>query len=254
MIEITAQGKFIDTKEIAHLFTQGEKYSDFIYFILAGKNNDVDISDCTFILRSAAQNGEMTESILEKNFQEKSIKLSWRPSELVTAVPGMLRLELIASKGSECIVKYRMPAIFVKEAVMGTSLPVPDIIEEKLSLINETLSNAVELQRNAEELNAQTESLKNRTEELAEQINIDSDFAAEVIASRRGTKTLETHSSLNERLEADFTECVTFNNLFVNLDNEFAKARKEWQTSIQEALGTAENSLSEVVDPPETSE
>lgn len=144
---LKAIDKFIDTTPIERLFTEGEKYSDIIKFSLPKINNDVDISDCIFVMRTVASTGEMMEYQLSSSTDEENedrIIVSWYPDEYVSAVPGMLSLELICSKGSERIVKYKMPAIYVKAAVMGEGLPVPDVIEEKLALMNEVLANANE--------------------------------------------------------------------------------------------------------------
>ena len=129
---LKATDKFIDTSPIERLLTEGEKYSDVINFALPKLNNGIDISDCIFVMRTVAATGEMTEGLLTTYTEDSNIIAAWYPSEAVTAVPGMLSLELIGSKGAERIIKYKMPAIYVKEAVMGEGLPVPDVIEEKL--------------------------------------------------------------------------------------------------------------------------
>lgn len=147
MIQITAQGKFIDTREIMHLFTQGEKYSDVICFKLAKTNNDVDISNCQFVLRCVTVKGTMHESIIPSMIEGDNIILSWKPSNYVTSVSGMLRLELIASKGEERIVKFQMPAIYIKASITGKDMPAPDVIEEKLALMNELLAQAGEIEK-----------------------------------------------------------------------------------------------------------
>lgn len=139
---LTAQGKFIDTRQIERLFTQGEKYSDRIHFVLPSSNNDVDVSGCTFVMRTVASDGSMTETILDVQYESEQILLTWNVPETVTAVPGMLELELVGSRGTDIIIKYKMPAVFVKGAVMGGSLPTPDVIEEKLAQMNDILAQA----------------------------------------------------------------------------------------------------------------
>ncbi len=139
---LTAQGKFIDTRQIERLFTQGEKYSDRIHFVLPSSNNDVDVSGCTFVMRTVASDGSMTETILDVQYESEQILLTWNVPETVTAVPGMLELELVGSRGTDIIIKYKMPAVFVKGAVMGGSLPAPDVIEEKLAQMNDILAQA----------------------------------------------------------------------------------------------------------------
>ncbi|MGN0631429.1 MAG: hypothetical protein ACI4JN_08900 [Ruminococcus sp.] len=247
MIKLTAQGKFIDTKEIDRLLTQGEKYSDIINIFIPSLNNDVELSDCTFYMRAVSSNGSMTETMLPKILLENEIQLLWNVSEYITAVPGMLSLELIGTKGSECIIKYKMPAVYVKEAVMGEGLPVPDVIEDKLALMNVTLSHASELYNESETLYNETQELQSRIEELAQQIGISSEYVAEVIEARKGYLSSETYTSLSERLEFDLSMCINVDQLFVILGNEIGKVRAEWQSDIQNALGTVETNLSEVV-------
>ena len=251
---LKATDKFIDTSPIERLLTEGEKYSDVINFVLPKVNNGIDISDCIFTMRTVAATGEMTEGLLTSYIEDSNIIAAWYPSEAVTAIPGMLNLELIGSKGSERIIKYKMPAIYVKEAVMGEGLPVPDIIEEKLAMMNETLSQATELQKESETLHNESQDLQRRTEELAEQIVVSSEYVSEVTAARTSSKTAETYSSLSKRLDADFDDCITDVQLYVVLENEIGKARKEWQTDIANALGTVESGLSDVVDLPENTE
>ncbi|MDD6268858.1 MAG: hypothetical protein PUA84_02215 [Oscillospiraceae bacterium] len=254
MIQLKEQGKFIDTKAMEMLLTQGEKYSDLIQITIGAENNNVDISDCTFVIRAVASDGSMSETVLPKTILENEVQLLWEISESVTAVPGMLSLELIGSKGSERIIKYKMPAIYVKEAVMGEGLPVPDIMEEKLALMNETLSKATELQKESETLHNESQDLQRRTEELAEQIVVSSEYVSEVTAARTASKTVGTYSTLSERLAADFDECITDGQLYVVLENEIGKAREEWQADIANALGTVENGLAEVVSLSENTE
>lgn len=251
---LKATDKFIDTSPIERLLTEGEKYSDVINFVLPKVNNGIDISDCIFVMRTVAATGEMTEGLLTSYTEDSNIIAQWYPSEAVTAVPGMLSLELIGSKGSERIIKYKMPAIYVKEAVMGEGLPVPDIMEEKLAMMNETLSQAAELQKESETLHNESQELQRRTEELAEQIVVSSEYVSEVTAARTASKTAGTYSTLSERLAADFDECITDGQLYVVLGNEIGKAREEWQTDIANALGTVENGLAEVVSLSENTE
>ena len=251
---LKATDKFIDTSPIERLLTEGEKYSDVINFALPKLNNGIDISDCIFVMRTVAATGEMTEGLLTTYTEDSNIIAAWYPSEAVTAVPGMLSLELIGSKGAERIIKYKMPAIYVKEAVMGEGLPVPDVIEEKLALMNETLSKASELQKESETLHNESQDLQRRTEELAEQIVVSSEYVSEVTAARTASKTAGTYSTLSERLAADFDQCITDGQLYVVLENEIGKAREEWQADIANVLGTVENGLADVVDLPENTE
>lgn len=141
---LKAIDKFIDTTPIECLFTQGEKYSDKIHFALPIINNDVDISGCIFALRTVASEGSMTETILTTEQRDDDLLLTWDVPETATAVPGMLQMELVGSRGTDIIIKYKMPSVYVKAAIMGDHLPVPDVLDEKLAQMNEVLANANE--------------------------------------------------------------------------------------------------------------
>ena len=139
---LTAQGKFIDTKPMERLLTQGEKYADKIHFVLPAINNDVNIVNCSFVIRTVASDGSMTETGLTAQRNIEQVLLTWDVPESVTAVAGMLQMELVGIKDSDIIIKYKMPAIFIKGAVMGDHLPSPDVIEEKLAQMNGILAQA----------------------------------------------------------------------------------------------------------------
>ena len=188
MIKLTAQGKFIDTKQIERHFTQGESFSDRIYILIDKVNNDIDVSECTFIVRTSSSDGCMTETLLSKNVQEETILLTWEVPDTVIAVPGRLYLELVGSHNEAIIIKYKMPPIFIKEAVMGTNIPVPDAVEAKLAAMNEMLEDAAE---------------------IAEVIGKEGGAVQEVIDARTGSIVQNTFSSLAARLNADFGTCIT---------------------------------------------
>lgn len=187
MIKLTAQGKFIDTKEMKYLLTQGEKCSDLIHLVVDAKNNDVDIKDCIFVLRTVASEGSMTETILPKTVMNEQILLMWKVPYTATAVPGMLRLELIGTKAEETIIKFKMPPIYVKDAVMGSNVPVPDVVDEKLLQMTELLKQALD---------------------IGDKLSSESGILKEVIDARKGAFDDYTYSSLSQRLEREFNLCV----------------------------------------------
>lgn len=127
---ITAHNKYIDTACLSGLFTQGEKYSDKIYFSVDRVNNDVDLTDCKFTLRAVNENGNMTDSTLDKSVQESNILLTWEVSEYITARAGALHLEIIGIKGESIIIKYKMKPITIRNSILGEGLPEPDVIEK----------------------------------------------------------------------------------------------------------------------------
>ncbi len=187
MIKLTAKGKFIDTREMEHLLTQGEKCSDIIYFVLDAKNNDVDITDCIFVLRTAASDGSMSETVLAKTAADEQIILMWNIPETATAVPGMLRLELIGTKSEETVIKFQMHPVYVKDAVMGYNIPVPDVVESKLLQMNELLEKA---------------------KEIEDKFSEDSGIVQEVTDARKGIFDEYTYSTLSQRLSREFSLCV----------------------------------------------
>lgn len=77
------------------------------------------------------------------------------------------------------------------------------------------------------------------------------EVVAEIAEARTAAKTAGTYGSLSERLAADFDDCITDGQLYVVLGNEIGKARKEWQEAIENALGTVETNLSELVNLPD---
>lgn len=142
---LTAHNKYIDTACLSGLFTQGEKYSDKIYFLIDRVNNDVDLTDCAFTIRAVNENGNMTDSVLGKLVQESDILLTWEISEYITACAGTLNLEIIGIKGDAVIIKYKMKPISIRKSILGEGLPEPDIIEKKLLEMQEILSAAQDI-------------------------------------------------------------------------------------------------------------
>lgn len=137
---LTAHNKYIDTACLSGLFTQGEKYSDRIYFSVDRVNNDVDLTDCAFTIRAVNENGNMADSVLEKSVQESYILLTWDVSEYITACAGSLHLEIIGIKGDAVIIKYKMKPINIRKSILGEGLPEPDVIEKKLLEMHKILS------------------------------------------------------------------------------------------------------------------
>ncbi len=198
MTELTAQGKFIDTASIKTLLTQGERYADKIRITLSTINNETDISGCTFTMRTVAFDGSMTEAILTKEVAEGFVNLIWIPDEQTTAVAGVLFPELIGSVTDQIIIKYKMPPIYIKEAVMGSNVPAPDIVEAKLAQMNAILE---------------------RAEELYGQFDNDTGVIQEVINARTPTIFNGSCTSLTDRLNKDFALCITQSGLESALRN-----------------------------------
>ncbi|MDE6021819.1 MAG: hypothetical protein K2H01_12580 [Ruminococcus sp.] len=221
MIKLTAQDKFIDTKEIKYLLTQGEKNSDMIQFLLKTKNNDVDISECTFILRTVASEGSMSETALAKAVTGENIALLWKIPDTATAVAGMLRMELIGIKENTTIIKFKMPPVYVKEAVMGSNVPIPDIVDEKLAQMN---------------------SILNQTTEIAGNLSVDTNIIQEIENARKGVFSNYNYNTLGQRLAAELSSCVQTSALETYLNSVLMQAQNTgvgrfWKNSSGEICG-----------------
>lgn len=202
--------KFIDTSLIECLLTQGEKYSDKIHFVLPIINNDVDISGCIFALRTVASEGSMTETILTAEQRDDDLLLTWDVPETVTAVPGMLQMELVGSRGTDIIIKYKMPAVYVKAAIMGDHLPAPDVLDEKLAQMNEVLSQAQAKLDEARNIAVEIDSTLTMAGQAADAKAVGDKIVKleglsdEITAARISSISGEEFSSLSERLRSDF--------------------------------------------------
>lgn len=125
---LKANQKYIDMSSVRHLLATGEKNADFLTFEVSGNYHDVDLSECTFILRAVNSAGNLVEQTLRKSLNENSIFLTWTVDEYFTAVSGVLKLEIRGIKGDELVIKYDLSDIIVRESVVGEGLPeIPDI-------------------------------------------------------------------------------------------------------------------------------
>ena len=90
--------------------------------------HNVDLSECTFILRAVNSAGNLVEQTLRKSLNENSIFLTWTVDEYFTAVSGVLKLEIRGIKGDELVIKYDLSDIIVRESIVGEGLlEIPDI-------------------------------------------------------------------------------------------------------------------------------
>ncbi len=205
MTELNAQGKFIDTKPIKSLFTQGEHFADKIRITIPQVNNEINITDCTFTMRTVSFDGAMTETVLTKEILDDSLVLVWIVSRETTASAGVLYLQLIGSMDETVVIKYTMPPVIVGESVMGDNVPVPDVVDAKLTLMNELL----------EQFKASADGLGFAPTELSD--------------ARTGSIVKNTFSSLSNRLTADFNACITQGELekaLANVTAAYTKADK----------------------------
>lgn len=113
---------------VRHLLATGEKNADFLTFEVSGNYHDVDLLECTFILRAVNSVGNLVEQTLRKQIDGDSIFLTWTVDEYFTAVSGVLKLEIRGIKGNELVIKYDLSDIIVRESAVGEGLPeIPDI-------------------------------------------------------------------------------------------------------------------------------
>lgn len=125
---LKANQKYIDMSCVRHLLATGEKNADFLTFEVSGNYHDVDLSECTFILRAVNSAGNLAEQTLRKQIDGGSIFLTWTVDEYFTAVSGVLKLEICGIKGDELVIKYDLSDINVRESAVGEGLPeIPDI-------------------------------------------------------------------------------------------------------------------------------
>lgn len=125
---LKANQKYIDMSCVRHLLAVGEKNADFLTFEISEKYHNIDLSECTFILRAVNSAGNLVEQTLRKQIDGSSIFLTWTVDEYFTAVSGVLKLEIRGIKGDELVIKYDLSDIIVRESAVGEGLPeIPDI-------------------------------------------------------------------------------------------------------------------------------
>ena len=128
-MQITANGKNIDTHPIKNLLIQGEKLSETVTFTVDRFYNGNDLSLCSFFIRGVTDKNEEAQQGLITQISEEKITLIWKISEFFTATAGTLRLEIRAVLLSETdesetlVLKYDMPPIFIKPSPVGSSSP-----------------------------------------------------------------------------------------------------------------------------------
>ncbi|MDE6502050.1 MAG: collagen-like protein [Ruminococcus sp.] len=124
---LKANQKYIDMSSVRHLLAKGEKNADYLTFEISKNYHNIDLSECTFILRAVNSSGNIAEQTLRKQIDDNSIFLTWTVDEYFTAVSGFLKLEIRGIKGDELVIKYDLSDIIVRESAVGEGLPeLPD--------------------------------------------------------------------------------------------------------------------------------
>ena len=153
---IKANQKYIDMSCVKHLLATGEKNADFLTFQISKIYNNIDLSDCVFILRAVNSSQNLTEQTLKKQISDDSIFLTWTVNEYFTAVSGALKLEIRGVKSDELVIKYDLSDIFVRGSAVGEGLPQPDLIENAVSEMLGILAET-------KEISVKTPIIKNNT-------------------------------------------------------------------------------------------
>ena len=92
---LTANQKYIDTANIKHLLSAGEKNADKIQIAVDRYYHQTDLSDCLFTLRAVNSGGGLVMQNLEKEVTESQIILTWTITEDFTAGSGELLPEIV---------------------------------------------------------------------------------------------------------------------------------------------------------------
>lgn len=148
-MQITANGKNIDTHLIKNLLIQGEKLSETVTFTVDRFYNGNDLSLCNFFIRGVTDKNEEAQQGLITQISEEKITLIWKISEFFTATAGTLRLEIRAVLLSETdesetlVLKYDMPPIFIKPSPVGSNTPMPSTTEQAINSIAAAVSDGL---------------------------------------------------------------------------------------------------------------
>ncbi|MGN1404599.1 MAG: hypothetical protein ACI4XB_09790 [Ruminococcus sp.] len=145
MDQLKSIGKVIDTRPIRYIATEGEKNADTICIRLERYYCGVDLSACTFALRGVNANGEIAEQVLTKRTEDDLLLLQWQITDIFTAVPGQMQLELRGMLEDEIVIKYRMPPVTIQKTLKGTGVPTPDMGDQLLMQMEQMLDTALEL-------------------------------------------------------------------------------------------------------------
>ena len=124
---LKANQKYIDMSCVRHLLATGEKNADYLIFEISKNYHNVDLAECTFILRAVNSAGNLVEQTLKKQTYGNSIFLTWTVDEYFTAVSGVLKLEIRGIKDNELVIKYDLSDIIVRGSAVGEGVPeIPD--------------------------------------------------------------------------------------------------------------------------------
>ncbi len=95
-ITIYAKDKDLNTSPIRSLLRQGEKNADTVLIKLNRFYGEHDLSEFGFVIEGVNSENTLSIQALRKEYDEKSVTLTWQISENFTAVGGSLKLTLKA--------------------------------------------------------------------------------------------------------------------------------------------------------------
>ena len=142
---LTANQKYIDTANIKHLLSAGEKNADKIQIAVDRYYHQSDLSDCLFTLRAVNSGGGLVMQNLEKEVTESQIILTWTITEDFTAVSGELLPEIVGQKDDTVVIKYEMTPMVVRNSILEQYHGGIDAIDKALREMQSILSQAEKL-------------------------------------------------------------------------------------------------------------
>lgn len=142
---LTANQKYIDTANIKHLLSAGEKNADKIQIAVDRYYHQTDLSDCLFTLRAVNSGGGLVMQNLEKEVTESQIILTWTITEDFTAVSGELLPEIVGQKDDTVVIKYEMTPMVVRNSILEQYKGGIDAIDKALREMQSILSQAEQL-------------------------------------------------------------------------------------------------------------
>ena len=142
---LTANQKYIDTANIKHLLSAGEKNADKIQIAVDRYYHQTDLSDCLFTLRAVNSSGGLVMQNLEKETTENQIILTWVVDESFTAVSGELLPEIVGQQDDTVVIKYEMTPMVVRNSILEQYKGGIDAIDKALREMQSILAQAEQL-------------------------------------------------------------------------------------------------------------
>ena len=167
---LKAVGKWIDTLPLKNLFSQEEHQIDKVIIETDRYYHTQDLAGFTFIMRGVTPSGGETETQLEKEILENTIRLTWTVSSEFTAEAGTLQLDLFAyvyqnpdtdrtQNPPDILLRYQLPAVEVRGLPDDTHTLDTQSWSEMLAQIREALASTSAMQTTVNTLNTMIQVL-----------------------------------------------------------------------------------------------